>query len=87
MNQTHQSTTFNDQRGIYFINAGSRGALRDSLAKALLYAYEAALDGNNPISIVGVGTSERLDPHAILQGWRALNLPLPPLAWQSSAAS
>jgi hypothetical protein len=80
MSQTHQSTTFNDQLGVYFINAGSRGALRDSRAKALLYAYEAALHGNTPISIVSVGQSERLDPRTILQGWRELNLPLPPLA-------
>ena len=74
MSHTHQSATFNDQLGVYLINAGSRGALRDSLAKALLYAYEAALQGNNPTSIVGVGTGERLDAHAILQGWRELGL-------------
>jgi hypothetical protein len=75
--KTHQPTPFNDQCGIYLINAGSRGALRDSLTKALLYAYEAALQGNNPTSIVGVGTSERLDAFAILQGWRELGLRLP----------
>jgi hypothetical protein len=76
MSQTHQSMTFKDQPGVYLINAGNRIAFRDSRAKALLFAHEAALQGNNPTSIVGVGTSERLDGHAILQGWRELNLDL-----------
>jgi hypothetical protein len=79
MNQIHQSTTFNDEVGIYFIKAGNRGAFRDSRAKALLYAYGAVQHGNNPISIVNVGQNERLDAHAILQGWKELDLPLPPL--------
>ncbi len=77
MSHIHLSTTFNDQLGIYFINAGSRSALRDSRAKALRYAYEAALQGHNPISIVSVGKNERLNSHAILQGWRELGLHLP----------
>jgi hypothetical protein len=78
VSQTHQSATFNDRLGVYFVNVGSRYALRDSRAKALLYAYEAALHGNNPISIVNLGQSERLDPHAILQ--RGENSTFPPLA-------
>ncbi len=76
MGQSHQST-FNDQLGIYLVNAGGRWDLRDSRAKALLYAYKAALQGNNPISIVEVGTSERLDAYAIRQGWMELGLNLP----------
>ena len=80
MNQTDQSTISNDQPGIWLVSSGSRFALRDSRAKALLWAYEAALRGDAPTSIVSVGQSERLDAHAILQGWRELDLPLPSLA-------
>jgi hypothetical protein len=78
MSQNNQTITFNDQSGIYFVNAGSRFAIRDTLAKALLYAYESSLNGDSPTSIVGVGTSERLDAYAILQGWKELGLSLPP---------
>jgi hypothetical protein len=80
MNYTNQSTTSNNQAGIWLINAGSRYALFDSRTKALLYAYEALIRADTPTSIVRVGQAERLDAYEILEGWRELSLPLPPAA-------
>ena len=66
----------NDQPGIYLIRAGRRLAFRNSLKEALRYAYNAALSGQSPQSITGIGIDERLDPRDILKGWRELGLPL-----------
>jgi hypothetical protein len=66
----------NDQPGIYLIRAGRRLAFRNSLIEALRCAYEAALSGQSPKSIIGIGINEQLDAGDILNGWRELGLPL-----------
>lgn len=77
MQQPLHSTHVDDQPGIYMIYIGRRFAFRLSRVKALLYAYEAALRGDNPRLIVSVGQHERLDAFAIMQGWKRLGLLLP----------
>ena len=76
MNQT-QAVTIVDQPGIWLINYGTQYAIRDRRSEALMCAYEAFMRGEMVRSIDVVGQDQRLDAHAILQGWQELNLPLP----------